>query len=1065
MKNNIFSPSINILRDRGRKLNYIPTHNGEKAFNKIIAAQESGAKAFNIVGAYGTGKSAFILAFEEVLNGKQEYYQLDKQKTELTKYDTTFIVGEYNSLQKTLKNKLDLPASDNFFNAFDKKLDNLKKNKSGLLLVIDEFGKFLEYASKENTDEEIYFIQQLAEFVNAPNRPIILITTLHQAFEDYSLSLEKKQKKEWDKVKGRLVEVTFNEPVEQLLLLASKRIKQKGITPKINPAIQNQLFKGIEKSNAFPLRDYFAKDFSVNIFPFDILSASIITLAFQAYGQNERSLFSFLESNDYLGLSDFSTGEEYYHLAHVYDYLSTNFFSLLNSPNNPHAVQWRAIRESLERVESIFEDELHAAKKITKTIGLLSIFGRKGQIIDKRFLNTYGSCALQIDNTQQILDQLEKKQIIRFRNFNQRYVLFQGTDFDINTELDIAESRVSNELSVVNQLKKQFNFPIYLAKRNYYQTGTPRYFATIESDHPIREELPQEIDGYINLVFSEKASKRFIKDHSAKTENAILYGLFLNTEKIRDKLIEIEKIEIVKEKCSDDKIALNELNSQLSIVKENLNALVIQSFYSKNKEVVWFFKGEEIKISNSRDMNSTLSEICDKVYPSTPIFRNELMNREKISGTISAARKKLIQHALAYPKDGELGFVKDKYPPEKTIYLSLLKNTGLHSNGFQAPTDGSFKELWEASNKFLEACNVSKRKLSDLVDVLSKKPFKLKKGFIEFWVPFFLIIKQKEFAFYENDTFIPELTTDTLDVALRQPQKYYINTFRLEKDKLKLYNQYRNFLNQVEETSPDAQSFINTVKPFLTFYNRLSPFAKQTKQVSKKAQRLRTVLANAKDPKKTFFEDIPRALDFNFNKEDIKIDDFALQLKETTRELSFAQAELIQRLESNISKTIGLNNELFPANKLKLQSRFKKVKQEKVTPKLRVLLQRINSPLDDKQSWINSLATAVIGKSLDKFSDEDEKNYYALFKQYIHDLDNISDISKSDIDNENEDVLKLELTSFVKGVQKRLIRLPKKSNKKIEAKKSDIKSLIKDGDKQENIALLLKLLQEEIDNE
>ena len=89
-----------------------------------------------------------------------------------------------------------------------------------LFIAIDEFGKILEHAAKYNPDEELYFFQKFTEFVNAPSRNIILISTLHQNFSAYARKLSQAQKNEWNKVKGRFQEVVFAEPVEHLLFLA-----------------------------------------------------------------------------------------------------------------------------------------------------------------------------------------------------------------------------------------------------------------------------------------------------------------------------------------------------------------------------------------------------------------------------------------------------------------------------------------------------------------------------------------------------------------------------------------------------------------------------------------------------------------------------------------------------------------------------------------------------------------------------------------------------------------------------------------------------------------------------
>ena len=68
--------------------------------------------------------------------------------------------------------------------------------------LMDEFGKFLEYAVKNNPDKEVYFIQKLAEFFNDPKKLALSICSLHQNFSSYGQTLNSEQFKEWEKVKG-----------------------------------------------------------------------------------------------------------------------------------------------------------------------------------------------------------------------------------------------------------------------------------------------------------------------------------------------------------------------------------------------------------------------------------------------------------------------------------------------------------------------------------------------------------------------------------------------------------------------------------------------------------------------------------------------------------------------------------------------------------------------------------------------------------------------------------------------------------------------------------------------
>jgi hypothetical protein len=1072
MQAKYYSPSINIQRDQNQSLDYIPTRNGEKAFQKITSAFAHGTKSFNIIGAYGSGKSAFILALEKVLNKKANYF-INPFDGEINSFASAFIVGNYSSFKQEFCEAFNLKRNSNVFLELKKLILKNSKNKVGQLIVVDEFGKFLEYAAKESPEDELYFIQQLAEFSNSPDIPILFITTLHQSFEEYALTLTKVQKKEWDKVKGRLVEISFNEPVEQLLFLASERIKQKFFPNYLNQNLEKELFAAIELADVFPMRDYFSFDFARKLFPFDILSASIATVAFQRYGQNERSLFSLLESDDYLGLNDFSNGYQYFNTACIYDYLKYNFHSLLNSRFNPDSAHWKAIDEAIQRAESIFDEDYLNASKILKTIGLVTILGRQGQKLTKEFLMVYSKVALGIDKPDGIIDKLESKQLIRYRNYSQRYVLFKGTDFDLNLELDLAENQVSKDFSIIHQLRKHFSFPIVPAKRIFYDVGTPRYYVFEITENPIQKTPEGQVDGFINLIFNDLLSGEVIRLYSEKSKEAILYGLFSNSDRVKDLMIEIEKIQIAKNKCTDDPIAIAELDSYLNNSKISLNQLILSSFYGEDSTVKWFFDGKEKRFKNSREMNHALSEICDEVYPFTPTLKNELINREKISAAISSAKKNLIELLLKYADHANLGFDDDRFPPEKTIYLTLINRTGIHQtdetgNWFLGrPQDISYHTLWDESERFLRECAIASKKLTDFIDLLRSKPFKLKQGFIDLWIQIFLIAKQKHFAIYEEDIFVPTLTLDTLEVALKQPQKYRISTFNLDDNRLNVFNKYRYFLNLIEENSPNSDTFIETIKPFLVFYKRLVPYTQCTNKLSKEALRLKEAISLATDPEKVFFEDIPRALNFTTNdfSDDLKLEDFSIKLHNATRELSGAFPNLINRMEEVINKTIREERLDFPENKLLLQQRFKKLKKEQIDTKLRVLIQRINTPLDDRQSWISSIATAIIGKPLDHFTDDDEQGFQIIFPKRVHELDNLTDISKKDIDETKEEVLKLELTSFVKGVQRNLIRLPKAKAKQIEEKKQSIQDLLYKGDKQANIALLIKLLQEEIDNE
>lgn len=1067
----VFFQSVNIIRDAEKQLNYIPTPNTIQAFTQLINDYQTGVRSFNIVGAYGIGKSAFLWAFEKNINQKKQYFSaLSKDFTKLRGFEFVRIVGEYTSLKNVFAKEVGVSkkefTTDDILKAVDKRYKPLSNSSKGLVIIIDEFGKFLEYASKNNPESELYFIQQLAEYINDTQKNIFLITTLHQDFNGYSRNLSGSQQKEWDKVKGRLKEITFNEPVEQLLFLASERLSTLKLGEKDKQFAK--LFKCIENAKAFPLKDYFTEDIAEKLLPFDILSAAVLTLSLQKYGQNERSLFSFIESNDHLGIRDFkATAEPYYNLASVYDYLIRNYYSFLTTKYNPHYANWAAIRIAIERVEGLLTEHITDALKIVKTIGLMNIFASASARINLNFLVDYAKYSLGISQPEKIIKTLEGVKIIRFVKHSNKYILFEGTDLDIELAIDEAGNFVEKVTNVVHHLNKHFDFPYISAKAAYYDKGTPRFFAFHLSEAPEKIAPEGEIDGFINLVFSDIIKDKELKEISEENEEAVLYGLVKNTDEIRNLLFEIEKIEKVKENNADDRVAVKELNGILQHQIKLLNHYVLGSIYSDSSSIGWYFKGKPEKIKDQKSFNRVLSKICGRIYPGTPVYKNEMVNKTRLSGVLSTAKKNFLKNLTENWSLQDLGFDATKFPPEKTVYLSVLRETGIHKkhkDGFilSAPTDETFIQLWDASIAFLQNTRNGKRSLQELSDLLLSRPFKLKKGLVDFWIPIFLFCKRDDFALFGRDGYIPVLSDDTLDLISREPGDYEIKAFDIEGVKLNIFNRYRVLLNQAEHSKPTSKTFIDTIRPFLTFYKDLPAYAKHTKKLDKKTLALREAIAYSKDPEETFFEHFPKALGFSIvqlQKNQSELENFVFQLQKSIREIRTCYDELLNSFEAFIWDEVIANHEAFPKYKLQLQNRFSEVKRHLLLPYHKVFIQRINSELDDRNAWLSSIAQVCIGKSLDTINDEEKEVLFEKFRDTIHELDNLCEISKSGFDETKEIVVKLEVTSFIKGLQKNLVRLPITKNKEFVALQSIVKAKL-GNDKQLNIATLAKLLEE-----
>ncbi|MDN3586100.1 hypothetical protein QWY86_05440 [Pedobacter aquatilis] len=1065
-----YSPSVNIIRDKGKKLRYINTYNGQRAFEQIINLAPAGARAFTLIGAYGSGKSSFLWALAETASGAAHFenyhYLLQGYK------NTAFLdlVGDFSSITNSFAQSLNCEVKE-VLSALIAKADGLKKKNTALVIRIDEFGKFLEFAAKTSPEREFYFLQQLAEVANDQQRNIILLTTLHQDFAAYAYHLSERQRNEWLKVKGRFKEITFNEPAEQLLILAANRMAV--IDFPVETSMLEDLLETVQEANAFPLSDYFNIEVAGKLSPIEILAGSVLTLSLQRYAQNERSLFSFIESHDFRGLESFIASPDavLYNLVHVHDYLIYHYYNQLTTKENVDYRAWRLIRENLESIEGHLDGiQLKEASQLIKIIGLLNLFGKGSINIDDKFLVGYGQIVLAQQQTTEVLRILSQKKLIRFREHSNKYVLFEGTDVDIEYAIDEAGNLIGHVANVSTLLNQYFTFPVMAAKKFQIDYGTPRYFEIIVSDEPISQVPTGERDGFINLIFSGAIGRDEVKKHSQDNQEAILYVYFNNTQRIREEITQIEKVKQARSKYNDDRNARHEFDQIIGHHQNILRYLVLDSFYTADKAYVsFYFRGAEVtKIRNRRSLNHFLSEIAETVYSSTPHFLSEMLNKSRVSTAMLSARKNLINKLIENTSEKDLGFSPKLYPPEKTIYLSLIQDKGFHREidgiwQLSEPTDESFAPVWATFEDFLNNAKHARLSLQELVDNLLTRPLKLKRGLVDFLLPVFLLVRQSDFALFNQDGFIPKISADLLDLIVKKPSDYAIKSFSSAGINLSVFNKYRALLNQKEESRTSNSGFIETIRPFLAFYDSLPEYSQQTNKISREAIALRHSIAESTDPEKTFFEDFPNAIGYSLKELDDdqqKLETYFSALRAAISDIRSSYQNLIGRFEGFILAEIVGDKDLdFEQWKQKIQKRFKNIKGYIVPAHLKVFLQRIHSNIDDRNTWLSSLAHAVTGSQLEEFTDQQELLLFNKFKEWVHELDNFTDMQPGGEDTSLQDSVRVEITTLEKGVLKQVLRVPKSKEKEIEkVQKRMHKELTED--KNLNIFILTKMLNE-----
>ena len=307
----------------------------------------------------------------------------------------------------------------------------------------------------------------------------------------------------------------------------------------------------------------------------------------------------------------------------------------------------------------------------------------------------------------------------------------------LRQDLREAERHIDTKDALATDLSLYLPTRPLVARRHLFETGTLRHFTVQYTDlENFDADLENPIDDADGLVlYALPLNEHEVKQLIEKTTNAehthrpdILIAIPHTIGTLQDTVTQLVSLRWVAENTPElngDAVARGELSvQQVQAEKEALDRLTAIFGGNSKSACIWYHKGQPVNINSQRARNTFLSKICDEVYDKTPVIQNELINRRKISGTITTARKKLIQAMLERNTQRDLGITG--YPPEMSIYRSLLWSTGIHREvegvwGFHPPKPDDNSEIihtWNAIEAFLETCEGERQPITQLYENL-----------------------------------------------------------------------------------------------------------------------------------------------------------------------------------------------------------------------------------------------------------------------------------------------------------------------------------------------------------
>ena len=179
------------------------------------------------------------------------------------------------------------------------------KSHGGLILFVDEMGKFLEAAAQRNTD--VYVFQQLAEAAARSDGRLIVVGVLHQAFEEYARRLSREARDEWSKIQGRFLDIAVNVAGDEQIELIARAIETDHRPDKGERDLALEVAKLARRERPAEV-DRLAGTLGACWPLHPVVACLLGPMSRRGFGQNQRSIFGFLNSAEPFGFKEIIGG-------------------------------------------------------------------------------------------------------------------------------------------------------------------------------------------------------------------------------------------------------------------------------------------------------------------------------------------------------------------------------------------------------------------------------------------------------------------------------------------------------------------------------------------------------------------------------------------------------------------------------------------------------------------------------------------------------------------------------------------------------------------------------------
>lgn len=746
-----------------------------------------------------------------------------------------------------------------------------RAGRRGLVLVVDEFGRFLD-ADVEHATQALSLIQDLAELANRQTSPQLhVLVLLHQNFEQYAAGLTRTRRNDWAKVQGRFRQFTFQENPDGLYEAIANSFAS---SPKIGSQVSEwaqQMAAALERAE--PGRGHGWQDLLARTYPLHPLTLQALPRLSGIVGQNERSLYAFLSSDEPRGLRAFLRDREVdpdgalptMRVDSLFDYFLRGPVSGVMSPRVRRAVARAAV------VMEQLDDVVGLPGQVVKAIAVLELAGLPDLAVAPPTI-AFATGSSERD-VAVVLEELRAQGLVLARPRTGSYVLNPGTEADIDELVADAIADLDPEADIADAVAAAVRVRPVVARRHSFEWGTTRSFeqrlvTASRLDHPRSpttwRTINEQPDGTVSYVLaSDRIEIEAAEAHAQSCGDPLhIYVVPKRPVRINELARECLALQRLLDSPGIDVVARAELALRLHEVETALRMALTPLLEPDG--ALWFVADMCIAPQSHREVQSLLSTACDTAFSQTVRIQNELVNRRKLSSAVVLAVKTILTSLLRGERTPSLGLSGNR--PSVSIFRTLLEESGIYRSHprtatLRRPAPGRWRRIWDEIEDHLKASEFEPRSLSELWDRLAGRPFGLRAGVLPVLTWCVLIAHRDRVCLFENGTYLPTWAVQHYDRMVRFPENFTVRSVVARGSVARLVSSLHSAIPGAERNVSISHAPMNAfLSDLFGWYRELTDYARRTRSLSPEAQALRAAFTSAQDPIDLATIAIPRAL-------------------------------------------------------------------------------------------------------------------------------------------------------------------------------------------------------------